>query len=211
MAETIDGILIVIETPIILVINPNSSKVVTSDMRKLLRDHFEGYALSYYTAPPNGPESINDTTSSVLSAALCLPELMQYFSDDLHAAFLVACFSDHPLAHMIREHTTKPVLSIFEAAISHSLLVGMRFGIVTTGTPWIARLTDGVRMFMGAGNSERFVGVEATGLGVLQLHDGGDEVQEKIKRHTKILVNKGADTIVLGCAGEEKSPALLLV
>lgn len=187
---------------ILLLINPNSSSVVTVDMRAELGDSFEGYALEYLTAPSTGPDSINDTTTSVLSAALCFPELQPYLSDSRYVAFLVACFSDHPLTHMLREHTTRPVASIFEAAISHSLIVGMKFGIVTTGDPWISRLTDGVRMFIGAGGSERFVGVEATGLGVLELHHAGDpEVKRKIKHHTSRLVGRGADTIILGCAG----------
>lgn len=42
--------------------------------------------------------------------------------------------SDHPLVHVLRETTSKPVVGILESAITHSLFLGHRFGIITTGT-----------------------------------------------------------------------------
>lgn len=52
------------------------------------------------------------------------------------------------------------------------------------------------------GNSDRYVGTHATGLGVVELQTGNKQkVEEKITRGTQELVGKGADVIILGCAG----------
>lgn len=57
---------------------------------------------------------------------------------------------------------------------------------------------------MGA-NSERYAGVVTTGLGVVELQEKGQEKEEKVQRLMKIaaakVAEKGADVLVLGCAG----------
>lgn len=56
--------------------------------------------MSLFQAPSNAPPSIDDFTTSVLSAAACYPLLLSELSK--HDAFLVACYSDHPLTRMLR-------------------------------------------------------------------------------------------------------------
>ena len=81
--------------------------------------------------------------------------------------------SDHPLIHMLREYLTeiqssKPAIGIFEAGVAHAMLIGKRFGVVSTGSGIKNTLIAGMRSFLGA-NSERFAGVVTSGLGVVEL------------------------------------------
>lgn len=92
-------------------------------------------------------------------------------------------------------------MHLLEAAAIHSLSVGERFGVLTTGRSVVRDVEGGVRKVLG-GNSDRYVGTHATGLGVVELQTGNREkVEEKVRRGAQDLVSKGADVIVLGCAG----------
>lgn len=70
-----------------------------------------GIEISLFQAPPNAPASIDDFTTSVLSAAACYPSLVGELLR--HDAFIVACYSDHPLIQMLREGTLKRGLACF--------------------------------------------------------------------------------------------------
>ena len=113
--------------------------------------------------------------------------------------------SDHPLTHILREKTTKPVVNIMEAAITHSLLIGERFGIITTGTGYKYIYHTDVRNFFG-GESKRFAGLLTTNLGVVELREGDRQhVEEKVKDGAAAIAAKGADVIILGCAGKNRA------
>lgn len=92
-------------------------------------------------------------------------------------------------------------MHLLEAAVIHSLCVGHKFGILTTAQSMVSDLECGVRKVLG-GNSDRFVGTHATGLGVVELQTGNrDVVEHKLKAGARQLAANGADVIVLGCAG----------
>jgi len=92
-------------------------------------------------------------------------------------------------------------MNILEASVSQSLLIGQRFGIITTGTGYKYIYYTDVRNFLGA-TSERFAGLVTTGLGVVELREGDREyVERKIKEGSAQIASKGADVIILGCAG----------
>lgn len=95
----------------------------------------------------------------------------------------------------------KPAIGIFESAVVHALLVGRRFGILTTGSGMKHPLTAGVHAFLGA-SSARFAGVVTSGLGVVELREGDRGKVEASMRGTSARVaEKGADVVILGCAG----------
>ncbi|KAJ7293341.1 Asp/Glu/hydantoin racemase [Mycena rebaudengoi] len=185
----------------ILVINPNSSRSVTEGLEVVLKQCTPPDAvLSFYTAPSNAPPSINDVTTGILSAAACFDDLTAK-GIDKYDGFLVSCFSDHPLVHMLRESTTKPAIGILEAAIAQSLLCGRRFGIVATGSGYKYHRYAEVRAFMG-GDSDRFAGMIPTGLGVIELREGdGQHIESSMKTASKSLAALGSDVMILGCAG----------
>jgi Asp/Glu/hydantoin racemase len=189
----------------ILVINPNSSQVITDGLEKALSPNAPpGVSLSFFTAPPDGPPSINDVVTSILSAAASFRGLADPERSliDKHDAFLVSCFSDHPLIHMLREVTSKPVSGIFEAAIAHALTSSRSFGVLTTVPGALDLIGTGVRNFLGAHKSDRYAGTVASGLGVVELQEGDrDHVFGTMRVKSVELVQLGAKAVLLGCAG----------
>ncbi|KAJ5578322.1 uncharacterized protein N7459_007286 [Penicillium hispanicum] len=173
----------------ILVINPNTSTQMTDALKPILeRLNFPDVRFEYFTAP-NHPvtvdgrtyepiPSINSGEESAQSALNCWSVL------DLipqHDAFLVACYSAHPLVGMLRQkireieklnpsRRNKYVTGIFEASITTSLSLTSAFnfvtpgelkkkqaeatfGIVTTGSAWKEELSKAVTdMLIGTGN-----------------------------------------------------------
>ena len=216
------------QTISILVINPNSTESMTAALKPLLADLLHPrLSLDFYTAPASAPPSINDAETSSLSAATTFPTLLPFLTTQNHdqhaqdperhgySAYLVACYSPHPLTTLIRTHSTAPVLNIFEASILHARALGRPFGIVTTGKYWETVLTDGVRQYLtgtdtpadddvekGGAGIGGFIGVRSTGLNATELHSTEkEEVDRRIAQASAELVREGADIIILGCAG----------
>ncbi|KAF9485251.1 hypothetical protein BDN70DRAFT_871658 [Pholiota conissans] len=188
------------DTISLLVINPNSSESMTTGLKQVLVPP-PGVTLNFYTAPSHAPPSINDVTTGVLSGAACFADIQEKKLIEQYDGFLVCCFSDHPLTHMLRETTPKPAMNILEAAISQSLLIGQRFGIITSGFGYKYIHYTEVRNFLGA-SSERFAGLVTCELGVLEFQ-GGDRryVEDRVKVAAAKSASQGADVIILGCAG----------
>jgi Asp/Glu/hydantoin racemase len=201
----------------ILLINPNSSKSMTDGLSNLLKDmNRHGTTSSQietYTAP-SGPPSINNEDDALESAKIVLADLEPRLSQ--YDAYLVACYSVHPLVGMLRKKVPPHVhvTGIFESSISTSLSLlplgsssgYSRFGIVSTGTYWEKALSDGVKDFLEVEdlkNCKRFKGVETTGLNAGELHTAPPElVRRKMMEATKRLVkDKDVRVVCLGCAG----------
>lgn len=151
-----------------------------------------------FTAPLPTPSAIEGHLDGVLSAAASIRAVSPIALD--YDAFLVACFSAHPLINALREEVLGPVIGIMEAALYSARVLGGRLGVVATGMRSKVMHEDAIRYYGLGGFS---VGCETTGLGVLELEtlDRGkvfDLVGDAARR---LVVEKGADCIALGCAG----------
>ncbi|OBT52154.1 hypothetical protein VE04_06937 [Pseudogymnoascus sp. 24MN13] len=170
----------------ILVINPNSNRDMSVGIGKLIKGQAyppEHTKLITLTAS-SGPTSIDNEVDALASTKVISYDIAQatpYFA--ARDAFIVACFSPHPLVSVLRNHPSlyrKPVIGIFEASISLSLsmlplsvpeeyvdlpvtadpqpparkFTGTKFGIVTTGAAWVPILTAGVNDYLGLPASE---------------------------------------------------------
>lgn len=112
---------------------------------------------------------------------------------------IIACFSKHPLIDALRESYDVPIIGIMEASMYVARMLGGRFGIVATGARSKILQDDQVATY---GLSHYYVGSEATHLGVLELDSRPkEEVAKRVMHAARSLAVKGADTIVLGCAG----------
>ncbi|KAF2126382.1 hypothetical protein P153DRAFT_369101 [Dothidotthia symphoricarpi CBS 119687] len=192
----------------VLIINPNSTESMTNGLKPLVTAlKFSDTKYTYFTAP-SGPKSINNEDDAEESVTHCLPALRPLL--DSHDAFLVACYSQHPLVPLLKNERAvksarKPVTGIFEASVGTSLQIihpDEKFGIVSTGKVWEDILTNATIKFLGSG-LERFAGVETTGLNATELHDApAEEVSRKMKQAVQRLLRKGSvGAICLGCAG----------
>ncbi|KAH9809535.1 carboxylesterase [Teratosphaeria destructans] len=208
----------------ILIVNPNTSQGMTEALKPLVnrlgldnmlsthlhtrsdtptQTHFE-----YFTAP-SGVPSINNEADAALSAHACLPALEPLLAT--HDAFLIGCYSPHPLVPHLRarlrtrglRHTL--VTGIFESSISTCLQLldpDEHFGIVSTGAQWRALLDSAVADLLGAAGSRRYVGTETTGLDADELHEmAGEEVEGRMRGAARRVLGRGARAICLGCAG----------
>jgi Asp/Glu/hydantoin racemase len=182
----------------ILLINPNSTHSMTEGCLKTLTPYIPvNCSVTGFTAPYPAPSAIEGYSDAVLSAEACLRALAPLV--DKYDAFLVACYSKHPLIDVLREEVFPPVIGIMEASLYAARLVGGRFGIVATGIRSKLNQEEAVRAY---GLEPWYVGSETTELGVLELGSQPREiVLARVADATKRLLAKGADCICLGCAG----------
>lgn len=167
-----------------------------------------------FTAPPTAPTAIEGRADAVLSAADCFRALHPIVTAPAPApgggpgpgrgprfdAFLVACFSAHPLVPMLREEFAQPAVGIMEAALYAGRACGGRLGVVTTGRRSRVLHEDAVNTTYGLGHFS--VGCEAADVGVLELGARPPgEVRAALAGAAGRLVGRGADCICLGCAG----------
>lgn len=219
----------------VLVINPNTSSRMTDALKPILaRMNYADVHFDYFTAPNHPVEvdgrtydpipSINSGEDSAKSAWHCHLTLGLVEQYD---AFLVACYSAHPLVGMLKQRITqssrnKYVTGILEASITTSLSlvsafdfdhlgelqksqIKETFGIITTGSAWKDELGHAVIDMLGSRSSSRFAGVETTGLSAIELHTTpAAEVRRRICDATQRLIQSARHpvrAICLGCAG----------
>lgn len=183
----------------ILLINPNSTKLMTVNCIKMVEQHLPPDAIVYgYTAPSTAPSTVEGHLDGVISSADVMRDAYQLIKQA--DACLVACFSEHPLVNCIREEFDMPVCGIMEAAIYSAKIIGGRFGIITTVYRSQIRHEYGVRNY---GIDSGCAGLLSTGLKVAELHTKPREEVLEIMRNvaTRLVKEKEADTLLLGCAG----------
>jgi allantoin racemase len=182
--------------PAIIVINPNSTEAVTRGIdAAMVPLRIEGgppiECLTLAEGPP-GIETQSDADSVI--APLCRAIRAR---DNTAAAFVVACFSD-PGLHSAREATRKPVLGIAESGVLTALTLGHRFGIIAILAKSVPRH---LRYIAAMGVTQRLAGDLPIGLGVVELADENRALTRMIEVGTRLRDEKGADVIVMGCAG----------
>ncbi|KAL5325916.1 hypothetical protein ACEPPN_007050 [Leptodophora sp. 'Broadleaf-Isolate-01'] len=183
----------------ILLINPNGTSSMTDACLRSLADTLPPHCtVTGFTSPHPTPSAIEGHLDGVLSSAAAIRAVVPIASK--YDAFLVACFSAHPLINALREELSGPVIGIMEAALYSARMLGGRLGIVATGGRSKVMHEDAIRYYGLDGFS---VGCETTNLGVLELERlPRDKVLGLVAEAARRLVQeKGADCIALGCAG----------
>ncbi|RDW68814.1 uncharacterized protein DSM5745_08574 [Aspergillus mulundensis] len=185
----------------ILLINPNATASMTSKCLEMVAPTLPpDIQVDGFTAPHPAPTAIEGSLDAVLSTAAAVRALIPIA--ETYDAFLVACYSEHPLIKALREELSAPVVGIMEASLFAARTLGGRFGIVVTSSRSAVLHTDSIRNYGLDGFS---VGVESCGLGVLGLERKGErEVLDAMCGAARRLVGRGADVITLGCAGMTK-------
>ncbi|KDN37153.1 hypothetical protein K437DRAFT_259912 [Tilletiaria anomala UBC 951] len=193
----------------VLVINPNSSKLMTDSMLERA-PYYPAVDFRFYTAPSDAPESINNVADEQLSADVVWNHLVEKDNPCLHTcdAILIACFSDHPLTSVLRRRErspqgrARPVMNILEAAVIQSLTFGVSFGVITTTEDLVPDIEMGIASVLGSAKSSRYVGTRACGITAIQLKTlPKADITPKVQRVAQELVEDGAQVLVLGCSG----------
>jgi allantoin racemase len=180
----------------VIVINPNSTTAVTAAMD-------EGLAPLRVTGGPviecltlaEGPPGIeSQSDADGVIAPLCRTIRAR---DNDAAAFVVACFSD-PGLHSARDTTRKPVLGIAECGILTALTLGQRFGVIAI----LAKSVPRQLRYIGAmGLTARLAGDLPLGLRVTEVVQERVTLKRMIETGRRLRDDKGADVVVMGCAG----------
>lgn len=180
----------------IVVINPNSTEAVTRAIDAAMAP------LRFAAGPeivcqtlhegPQGVESQHDADSVILP--LCRAIGAQEADA---AAFVIACFSD-PGLFSAREATSRPVFGIAECGMLTALTLGHRFGVISI----LARSVPRHLRYIGSmGLGARLAGDLPIGLGVIELADARRSFGRLVEVGRALRDDKGADVVVLGCAG----------
>ena len=188
----------------ILVINPNSTEVVTRGIDEAVEPlrMAGGPAIDCVTLK-EGPPGI-ETQQQVDGVVAPMVELVRKKEGE-YAAFVIACYSD-PGLHSVREATRKPVLGIAECGILTAMTLGQRFGVISILRKSIPRH---LRYVGQMGVSDRMAGDRAIGLGVSELANEATTFARMAEVAAELRDEDGADVLIMGCAGMARYRARL--
>lgn len=187
-------------TPTIYVINPNSTRAVTAGIDAAVAPlRTAGGPLIECLTLDAGPPGIQ-TQFDVEYVTLPLVQLARSLQPTA-AALVIACFSD-PGLFAVREAMSQPVaipvLGISECGLLTALTMGQRFGVIAILDTSIPRH---LRSYGAMGLLDRFAGELAIGLNVTDLGNYEATLARMVTTGRRLRDEKGADVIVMGCAG----------
>jgi allantoin racemase len=178
----------------ILVTNCNTTDAMTKEIEAGARAAASPGTEVLARTPTWGPESAEGWLDSFLSAAVVLDLLRT--TEETFDAVVLAGFGDHG-REGARELLDVPVVDITEAAAHLACLLGRRYGVLTTLDRSCGLIEDSLH---SAGVAQNCVAVLGCGLGVLELVDDR-RTAEALLTAARQLRDRGAEVLVLGCAG----------
>lgn len=181
--------------PRIMVINPNSNRVVTAGLAEALKP----------LAFADGPEIVCETLvegpygieSQADAESVVMPLRRTLAGDKESAAFVIACYTD-PGLHVCREATTRPVLGIAECGVLTALTRAETFGVIAIAQRSIRRH---MRYLRQMGLLERLAGERPLDMSVAETASGEGTLAKMIAVGRALKEEDGAGAIVMGCAG----------
>ena len=180
----------------ILVINPNSTEVVTRGIDEACAPlRMEGGPAIDCVTLKEGPPGV-ETQQHVDGVVAPLLRMVREKENE-YAAFVIACYSD-PGLHSVRESTRKPVLGISECGILTALTLGQRFGVIAILQQSIARH---LRYVGALGVTERLAAELPVGLPVVELSNEEKTFGRMVAVGKTLREQHGADVVIMGCAG----------
>lgn len=145
--------------------------------------------------PSWGVASAEGWYDSFLSAAAVLHTLERLPADI--DGVVMAGFGEHG-REGARELLDVPVVDITEASAHLAMLLGRRYGVVTTVRRAVGQIEDSLTT---AGLIGHCAAIEDTGLGVLDLDQDPQATLDAFVAAGERAVARGAEVICLGCAG----------
>jgi allantoin racemase len=177
----------------ILIVNPNTTASMTATIATAARAvAAPGTEISAVTSAM-GPASIEGFYDEAFAVPGLIQALLQASDAD---AGIIACFDDTGL-DAARSVARFPVVGICEAALVTAGQVAKRIAVITTLPRSIVPLEELVRRY---GFAER-ARVTACNFAVLDLEKPGSGAAEKLEAEIVRALDRGAEAIVLGCAG----------
>ncbi|MBF0862443.1 aspartate/glutamate racemase family protein [Gluconobacter kanchanaburiensis] len=180
------------DTTRILVINPNSSDLVTAAIDREL-EHFRG--LSSVRIDVCGTPGAPPGVSYQRDADDIAPMVRRIVEENEADAYVIACFSDPGLAGVRETFPEKIILGCGENAILQALTEADQFGIISLSILSTYRQRRKIRMM---GVAERYVGSQ--GIASNAVEATSPELLDRMVEAGQGLLARGADIILTGCA-----------
>ena len=180
----------------IIVINPNSTQVVTDGIEAAI-DPLRipgGPSIECVTLAEGPPAIESQRDADDVIAPLC--DYVRKRDNDADA-FVLACYSD-PGIYSVREISARPVLGIAECGLLSALTRGERFGVIAILDTSIPRH---LRYMRAMGLQDRFAAELPIGLGILELGDDERVLERMTVVGARLRDEYHSDVIVMGCAG----------
>lgn len=180
----------------VLVVNPNTTAIMTDTVRAAAEAAAPAGCEVVAREPADGPASIEGYYDEAFAVPGALREVARGEAEGFDA-HVVACFDDTGL-DAARSIARAPVIGIGEAAFHAASLIAHRFAVVTTLSRSVAPIEHNLVRY---GLAARCAGVTACEVPVLALHDRASDARARVSAECGAALGRGADAIVLGCAG----------
>ena len=179
----------------ILVLNPNTSKVVTQKISDIVQRIARKDVNAVVTQIEAGPESLESYFDEIQAGPYIIKSVTG--AQDKFDSVLLAAFCD-PCIEALKEISSIPIFGMEEVVFSSALLLGNKFGILTEKKHKEAVKVQHVRKM---GLLSRFASVKALDMGVVEIAENPERAKERSIAIAKEMVyNDGAEVIILGCA-----------
>ncbi len=180
----------------ILVLNPNTSRLVTEKIEKVIRKVARKDVEVVVDCIEHGPEVLESYYDEARATPYSI-EKVQEANRDGFDAVIIAAFCD-PGIEALKEISDIPVYGTEEAAFSAALLLGNKFAILTEKKQKESVKAQHVRKL---GLESRFANVRALGMGVVEIAEDERKVIDRaIELSRRMIDEDKAEVIIMGCA-----------
>jgi allantoin racemase len=182
----------------ITVINPNTTKEMTDDIRKAAALAAAPDTIITAASPAAGPASIEGYSDHYIANIGVMSVVKEISESGRADGFVVACYGD-PGVPAARELTALPVVGIAEASMYMACMVAAKFSIISILDRCNYILEE---MLYSYGMERRCASIRSTGLTVLEAKTDPVRTMDLLEEHSERAVKEdGAEAILLGCAG----------
>jgi Asp/Glu/hydantoin racemase len=180
----------------IIVINPNSSTVVTAAIDRSVNTGDESQRARFRCITlADGPSGVVTQSDADRAAVLTAQWIADHEAEG--SAFVIACFSDPGIA-AARERTRKPVIGLGEAGMLAAMAMGRRVGVIAVARPSIPRH---MRYWDLLGLAHRVAAERALDVSIEQSGDPAVALSRMREVGQALRDEDHADVLLLGCAG----------
>jgi allantoin racemase len=180
----------------ILIINPNTSELMTTKMRAVAESIKRDDCEVTVTCAARGPVTIESSYDEAYAIGPTI-DLVKQANQEGYDAIILACFCDVGI-EAAKEISEVPVLSLEETTLSVALLLGDKFSIMTEKRPRVAMKKLHIRRH---GLLERMASIRPLGLSVAELAADPERTKATGMELARRMVEEdGAEVIIMGCA-----------
>lgn len=182
----------------ILVVNPNSSELVTGVIERSARKKAKPSTELIFLTNPAGTKNIDSAFADYQSSGLHIRACLKKVDEIRPDAVVLAGFGNVGI-NALKEALAIPVVSISEATMAVACLMGHKFSVVTMLRQFIPYQEDLVRLY---GFRDKCASCRAININVEAAATEREKTMAELKEEvSRVAREDGAEVIILGCAG----------